>query len=321
MGRTSVSVIMPTFNRAASLDRTLSAMASLDTPAADVSFLVVNNASTDETREVLSRHADHLNLIVVDEATPGKCYALNTAIARPELGDIVVFTDDDILPRHDWLVEIVAACDRYPDVTIFGGKIEIEWPNIDVPKWAFDEKHAKWAFSKVDWGEEERLWPEKTYPFGPNYWVRKSVFENGLQFDTYLGPKAGGTILGDESKFLQELRAAGHTIMYIPTSSVKHCINEETLTESGITRRALGNGRRGPHLEDWKHVDLLRRHPMVYRLLRTASVGYYRIRFWMSHLIRDSDKRIDRKIRFMKRIGSNQEFIKLYRSKLRELGE
>jgi glycosyltransferase involved in cell wall biosynthesis len=45
------SIIIPTFNRSDALSRTLESVAQLDFPAEDFELLVVNNGSTDRTRQ------------------------------------------------------------------------------------------------------------------------------------------------------------------------------------------------------------------------------------------------------------------------------
>jgi cellulose synthase/poly-beta-1,6-N-acetylglucosamine synthase-like glycosyltransferase len=60
------------------------------------------------------------------EETNGKNAAVNAGL-RFVSGDLVVFTDDDVLPRHDWLVRLREAADNEPSFGMFGGVIVPRW--------------------------------------------------------------------------------------------------------------------------------------------------------------------------------------------------
>jgi glycosyltransferase involved in cell wall biosynthesis len=96
----NITVIFSTFNRSAYLSKTLEAMTELDSVGINVQFAVVDNNSTDETSQVIDSFADRLPLVHLFEPRPGKNCALNHALDSVEMGDIVVFTDDDIVPHY-----------------------------------------------------------------------------------------------------------------------------------------------------------------------------------------------------------------------------
>src|SRR5215210_178760 len=106
----SVSVIIATRDRAALLEETLQAIARQDAPGVAFEVVVADNASIDRTRDVVADAARRLPLAIeyVHEPRPGKSHALNTAVAAAH-GDILVFTDDDVLPSTGWLAAFVRA--------------------------------------------------------------------------------------------------------------------------------------------------------------------------------------------------------------------
>ncbi len=65
-----------------------------------------------------------LQIHYVREDRPGKSRALNAAL-RIAQGKLMVFTDDDVVPQPDWLSQLYSAAQRYPDVNIFGGQIDV----------------------------------------------------------------------------------------------------------------------------------------------------------------------------------------------------
>jgi glycogen(starch) synthase len=101
-----VSVVVNTYNRAVSLHQTLQAMRRQNYSNFEV--IVVNGPSTDDTVEVLRRHAAEIRI--------GSCARRNLSISRNvgiemARGEFVAFIDDDAVPDEDWLADAIAAFD------------------------------------------------------------------------------------------------------------------------------------------------------------------------------------------------------------------
>lgn len=110
------SVVVPTFNRAATLRQTLTALISQDYP--DYEIIVVDDGSTDGTREMIAREFPQVHYVY--QANRGPAAARNRGIAIAT-GDIIAFTDDDCLPPRDWLSRLADGYARYPQVAGVGG--------------------------------------------------------------------------------------------------------------------------------------------------------------------------------------------------------
>ena len=126
-------MIIPTCNRSASLDVVLRDLRSQST---DVAFeiLVVDNRSTDATREVVARHAGRdARIAYLHEPRPGASNARNTGIAAAA-APILAFIDDDVRPRCDWVASIARAFAEHPEVDCLGGRVEPRWP-CRPPRW------------------------------------------------------------------------------------------------------------------------------------------------------------------------------------------
>lgn len=115
-----VAVVVVTFNRAALLEETLQALEAQSYPRRALSVCVVDNASTDETQQLLERWSTRswLSVIRYDEHQPVVA-ARNAAVAATS-GGIVAFTDDDCRPAKHWVRSLVAAFSS--DVAIVQGK-------------------------------------------------------------------------------------------------------------------------------------------------------------------------------------------------------
>jgi hypothetical protein len=90
-----VSVIIPNYNYAAYVAEAIESALSLDWP--DVEVIVVDDGSTDESRDVIARYADRVT--VIHQANGGQTAACNAGFQRSR-GDAVIFLDsDDVLDR------------------------------------------------------------------------------------------------------------------------------------------------------------------------------------------------------------------------------
>jgi glycosyltransferase involved in cell wall biosynthesis len=181
----SVSVIVPTRNRNADLERCLEAVSRLKLQPAEV--LVVDSAPQgDGAREVAARwHARYLR-----EDEPGASRARNRG-AEVARGDIVAFTDDDAAPDANWLKPIVH---EFSDsrVGLVVGKVEVPSPEPEL-----NRLYELCGF--IGQGDERLVVDRETFhwfeqisflPFGigPNLAIRRSVFQQWRGFDTRLGP-------------------------------------------------------------------------------------------------------------------------------------
>ncbi|MGD0337126.1 MAG: glycosyltransferase, partial [Candidatus Omnitrophota bacterium] len=118
--RLRISVIIPTFNRAEILKEALSSLV-LQTRIPD-EVVIVDNNSSDNTKEVAEGFKHRLNIRYVLERTQGTSTARNTGI-RNASGDIVVFFDDDCVAEKEWLHYLEAPFLRDPSIGMVGGEI------------------------------------------------------------------------------------------------------------------------------------------------------------------------------------------------------
>lgn len=240
-----LTTVFATRNRAASLPRVLDAFAGLQAPPGGWKLVIVDNGSTDDTAAVVQGHADRLPVTLLHCPSPGKNRALNMALPALE-GDLVVFTDDDVLPAPDWLVRLREAADAHPEATLFGGTVLPDWP-APVPAWLSE-----------DAVEFSVLYAKNVHPsgpcqpidiYGPNMAVRRSVFEAGIRFAEHVGPDATNPLyaMGSETELLRRLAAQGHRGWFEARARVGHIIRPEQMQERWILERAyrygIGEGR------------------------------------------------------------------------------
>ena len=102
-----LSVVIPTFNRAAILQDCLEALFMQDFPRQDYEVIVVDDGSNDETREILEKFgAKHKNFKFYHQKNQGQGIARNLGIQRAA-GNIIVLIGDDIIVKENFLSEHV----------------------------------------------------------------------------------------------------------------------------------------------------------------------------------------------------------------------
>lgn len=111
----SVTVIIPTYNRAAILAQTLEAYGRQTADHRICEILVIDDGSTDETRAVVERTSESCQPVrYLGQPNLGLAAARNHGI-REAVGDLLLFGDDDIIPSPNLVAEHVKWQDRYPD--------------------------------------------------------------------------------------------------------------------------------------------------------------------------------------------------------------
>lgn len=98
-----ITVIVPTYNRLASLKDTLHGLQKQTLPAHLFEIIVVNDGSSDDTEKYLKEvEATSTSFRFITQANAGPAAARNRGIATAR-GRIIAFTDDDCIPDANWL--------------------------------------------------------------------------------------------------------------------------------------------------------------------------------------------------------------------------
>lgn len=108
----SASVVLPTYNRSASLRRCLLGILGCDIAGLDLSLHVVDDGSTDDTEqmvaEVRRQYRGPVRLHYHRQQNQGAAAARNLGVAADD-ADLVLFIDDDCVPEQGWVRALVDA--------------------------------------------------------------------------------------------------------------------------------------------------------------------------------------------------------------------
>ncbi|WP_159816965.1 glycosyltransferase [Colwellia sp. 20A7] len=234
----NLSIVFATYKNEKILQKSLEAYCLIETKY-QWELIIIDNACRQETRELIERYKQYLPIVFLEQPIPGKNSALNLALPLIK-SDLVLFTDNDILPNDNLVTICVEAAKNYSDVSIFSGQI---LPDRELPLWLDTTSHRICsALGIYNKGEQDKdIFPEDVW--GGNMLVKKEVFTNGVMFNTSVGPNGKDYVMGSETELLKRLQADGFKAMYLASSKVYHQIRDEQLSLDWLSQRALRSGK------------------------------------------------------------------------------
>jgi glycosyltransferase involved in cell wall biosynthesis len=232
------TILICTYNRASLLGPTLDSIAALACPAdLDWEVLVVDNNSSDETRQVVERRqgAYPVDLRYAFEPRQGKSIALNTGhgLAR---GEVIVYTDDDVRVPAGWLEAAVRPLLADASLAYTGGPVRPMWER-QPPAWLEPAGNLGGTIAVKDHGDAAFVFEDRRKtPLGVNMAVRRTLVGAIGGFRPDLGRK-GKSLLGQEqAEFFYRSRAAGARGMYVPAMVLDHFVPASRLTHNYFRR-------------------------------------------------------------------------------------
>jgi glycosyltransferase involved in cell wall biosynthesis len=265
----TISVVIATRNRARLLGETLAAIVRQNDPGCPFEIVVVDNGSSDNTLAVVETVARGANVPVrcLSETKPGKSYALNTAFSRAS-GDLLVLTDDDVLPTSGWL-RAYADVFRTSPVDFAAGRIVPLW-EAQPPRWL---SPALYGVLAVPDGGPTRVRlsgaPSDTImPIGANMAIRRSVVERVGGWNPALGKLDGTLRTGEDHEFALKMFDAGLTGVYEPRAEVAHRVPADRLRRSYFRQWFAENGA----IEAGLEID----HPTTSRYIMDVPAYLWR---------------------------------------------
>ena len=114
-----VSVVIPTHNRKETLQKAIQAYLNQAAPSDSFEILAVDDGSSDGTSQVLSRFlgSGPVDIRYFRQEQRGPAAARNLGI-REASGEIILFTDDDIVPARNLVAEHLAWHQKHPEACV-----------------------------------------------------------------------------------------------------------------------------------------------------------------------------------------------------------
>ena len=203
----TVSVIIPTRNRASWLPYVFKALAVQVYPSELIEVLVVDNSSTDDTEEVVRRwsEASQFPIRFHRKANEGPASSRNFGASQAR-GEILAFTDSDCMPDPNWLFGGVRALKG--DIGLVTGVI--------IPRRTADTHF----FFNAQLGAVTR---DTGVYRTASLFVPRGLFSSVGGFDEQFGLGPGGALLGGEdTDFGWRVIRAGKRAAFRPDVAVVH---------------------------------------------------------------------------------------------------
>ena len=239
-----ISIIISTRNRAASLRETLHSLERAAVPdGSAVELIVVDNASTDETWQVIADfRPSRLAVRYLRENRRGLSRSRNAGLAAAE-GDVLLFTDDDVRVPRDW---IGAMCRKIQsgEADAVAGGVRIA-THLARPWMSLYIRAVLAETASLDPRSPSRL-------VGANMAFSRRVLSQVPSFDEELG--AGAMGYGEETLFSSQLLAAGFRIAGAMDAAVEHHFDPARLSRRALLDAAAQAGASEAYVAwHWEH--------------------------------------------------------------------
>lgn len=233
------SVVICTYNRLDHLPAAIESVFAQTIDPAAYEVIVVDNASTDGTREAIEAMLpDHPNLSYIYEMRLGLATARNTGwqAARAEF---VAFLDDDAKAERNWLETAAGLLeDAPPNLLCVGGPIYPFYTSLR-PDWWLEKYEIRTR------GDAVRHLRKGEFFSGSNMVWRKTALATYGGFEVNAGMKGNTLGMGEETALFRRIweMEEAPIFLYSPVLKVYHWVPPEKMTMRYILKRATAVGQ------------------------------------------------------------------------------
>jgi glycosyltransferase involved in cell wall biosynthesis len=222
-----VTVAIPTYNRSRWLREVLAFVTLQDYPADRYEIVIVDNNSPDDTRAVVESFAQAAKAPrYFLETKQGSSHARNRCLdeAAPHT-DIMLYADDDIIGRSDWIRLMVAPLLLPGNERVAGvcGETIPHFPDGQ-PKW------LEGQFRPFGYRTDSGPLTAKQLPSTANVALWRRIIDEVGHFRTDLGRLPNRLTAGEDNDLMRRILAAGYTFWFEPRADVLHVVPASRLT-------------------------------------------------------------------------------------------
>lgn len=265
-----ISVVICTYNRCESLRDTLDSLLNqVCEEIFDYEVIVVDNNSKDKTKVVVESYITKFNgnSRYIFEGKQGLSHARNRGVKEAR-GEIIAFTDDDVVVDQRWLFNI-ARCFQDYNYDGIGGRI-LPLYSKNISSWIKNNKDLlKGPLVMYDYGEDIQIY-NRGYmqPFvGANMAYKNECFSKGNLFRIDLG--VGKGVLGEDTEFFMRLAEKNKRLFYCGKVLVWHKVDKRRMSLIYVARWNIATGR---------HLLLIDKKSIEEKLVKWFGVPRYLIR-------------------------------------------
>lgn len=242
-----VSIIVPTLNRYDLLKLFLNSLLKQTVPLDEFEVLIIDNGSTDNTKDLVKEFRGLLNLRYLYEPRNGLHYGRHLGFVESK-AEIITYADDDIIAFPTWIESIITSFNKDKNIMLVGGN---NYPKFESqpPKWILDlwntvsngEKKITWL-SVIDMGNIAKYISSKNI-YGCNYSVRKVLLKETGGFHPDGFSKKNILFRGDgENHVTDFVLNNNYKIFFNPGASVYHFVPTKRMSIDYVKNRYFNEG-------------------------------------------------------------------------------
>ena len=230
-----VSIIIPTLNRATSLQITLSSIVAQQHASCEYEVIVIDNGSTDHTKTICTEAKNRIvNFTYYYDEEPGMLTGRHKGASLAK-GKILSFIDDDVELNPTWVQGVTKAFEKFPHTSIVSGPSLAKY-QVYPPAW------LKYFWQTVPYGGNmclplslidlgtEQTEIDPLYAFGLNYSIRKNIFEELRGFHPDRITDSLQKYQGDgETGLSIKAKMKNYSALYISSALLYHLVPKERL--------------------------------------------------------------------------------------------
>ena len=224
-----ISVIIPTYNRPKAVARCLEALSRIRAPEGGFEVIVVNDGGIPppDAAVLACREGTPVRVRVLDQANRGPAAARNAG-ADAASGTILAFTDDDCVPRADWLAALDDALLSNSEALVGGHTVNVLTDN---PYSAASQALAEFVMAYFDGGARGRFFTSNNVAMAKERFLELGGFDSSF-------PSAAG----EDRDLCDRWSAEGWPSVRVPEAVVDH---EHALSPRTFVRQHFNYGRGG----------------------------------------------------------------------------
>jgi glycosyltransferase involved in cell wall biosynthesis len=232
-----LDLVICTYDNARLLDGTLASVRAQKDSSSLHEVVVVDNNCTDDTRDVVGRHAREaaVPIRVVAEPEQGLTPARLRGV-KSTTAPWIAFVDDDCLLAADWVEHAARFAAEHPECGAFGGQVTLEW-EVPPPRFVFEHRYA-WAGKQHGDVAHRRPWLA-----GVGMVVRREALaRSGWIDEQFLADRIGRRLVSGGDMEISLRIAAAHELWYNPACKLRHVIPARRMTREYLERMQIGLG-------------------------------------------------------------------------------
>jgi glycosyltransferase involved in cell wall biosynthesis len=249
-----VSIIIPTYNRSALLKQTINSFLNINYPKNKYEIIISDNNSKDGTKYTVSKYKkkfSSVKYIFIKEQ--GVHHARNYA-AKIAKGDILYFTDDDMIATKNILLELINIFKKDKRIAVTTGLILPKF-ETDPPMWI--RKHLiNFWLSLTDPQIKKKNTIISNNDFGIfscHQAIKKDIFFRSGGFNP---ENTAGIWMGDGETGLNiKIQKLGYKFAYTKKSVIFHCIGQSRLNFNYLFNRVANQAYCDSYTFYRKHRD------------------------------------------------------------------